>query len=261
MGLVGLLLNDLAGAATAPPEVPTISASDTGSGSGEVVVLSGSSGATHVCYGRAVGGATGWVEWGNRAGTGTIAVTPGVGLFDLFVMARNEAGVSPSAVLRLHLADESQAKWTRLLVAATSAIRDLELEECTAEQVAWRLVPTTRPGERPEPGLPVILVSPHDRERMLLAEGDEPERIEYVLQITLVAGRQALTESALDRLLGWRERLVALFRIPVDDPGSPFHSFDDLHSGLVEPLEVVERSGWRHRSLWLGGLLVRLRFV
>lgn len=142
------------------------------------------------------------------------------------------------------------ALWLPLLGAVRQVVIDLGLPELPPANVLIQPVPVERPADFPLQRHPALLIAPHAAERIDARAGTNlRDQVVYPIGLALIDDRPLDPCERLTLSLGWRSRLAAGFSPRRLVAADCFHI-------EIEPLEVVDRTLWLARGLWLSRLVL-----
>ena len=145
--------------------------------------------------------------------------------------------------------------WLRILAAAQTTIRALDLPGLPDEAVLVRPVASDRDiGAGRAHELPVVELSLHDAEREAARRDINLHYdVDYPVLVTILAAERPDLPTDLARWLGWREAIAAAFR------HQRLAGVSEIYDCTIEPGEAVQPAPLLRQHLWASTLV--LRFV
>ncbi len=142
--------------------------------------------------------------------------------------------------------------WLRIMAAAQTRIRALDLAGLPDEAVLVRPVPSDRDvGAGRSHALPVVEITPHQSARETAKHGNLFNAIEYSVQVTFLAADRPDLPANLARWLTWREQIATAFR------HQPLVDIDEVIDCTVDPSEAVQPAALVRQNLWASTLVLR----
>ncbi|MGQ0637319.1 MAG: hypothetical protein ACT4QC_22150 [Planctomycetaceae bacterium] len=137
-----------------------------------------------------------------------------------------------------------------ILDAIRADVQALDLPGLSAANVVVQKVAGDRAADLPAAKHPCILIAPSGAESLDAAAGTNlRDDVVYPVRVTIVAPDSRNQEERLQQYLGWRETIRR-----------SFHN-QRLTASLcftvrVQPLEIVDRSAWSDKSLFVSSLVL-----
>lgn len=138
-----------------------------------------------------------------------------------------------------------------ILEAIRADVQALGLPGLAAANVLVQKVPGDRPADLPAQKYPCILIAPVGAEELNPSAGTNlRDDVVYPVRITILADDCRDQEQQFNQYLGWRETLRRSFHNQRLTAALCFA----VH---VEPLDVIDKSAWTGKGLFMSSLLLR----